>query len=307
MRGAIYKLSKSLVMSLAGEAMFADRFIETVTQSGPLCVGLDPHAGRIPEIFGGDTAEGITAWAKAVLEVAVGRVGLVKPQAGLFERHGWQGMRALAEVCTYARSLGFMVLLDAKRGDIGSTAAGYAAAYLSEAAPFPCDAVTVNPYMGLDTLEPFIQQAERNQKGVIVLARTSNPGSADFQSRDLEGAPLYVRVVEQLRPMMSRLRGSSGWSGLMLVTGATGPAEARALRECAPDALFLVPGYGTQGAGAKEAVAGFVGGKGGCVNASRSVTFPAAASSATDLAGWREAVAEAIESAQSDLRHALHS
>lgn len=285
--------------------MFADRLIAATARYGPLCVGIDPHAGRIPDLFGGDTPEGLEKWGLAVVKAATGRAGIVKPQAGLFERHGWQGMRALANVCAAARDAGLIVLMDAKRGDIGSTAEGYAAAYLGETSPFACDALTVNPYMGLDTLEPHVRAAERSGKGVIVLARTSNPGSADYQARDLEGAPLYARVVESLAPMIERLKGASGWSGLMLVTGATGPAEARALRALAPDALFLVPGYGAQGAGATDALAGFVQGQGGCVNASRSVTLPEPAQQAASPDIWEAVVESAIDAAQSDLKQAL--
>ena len=285
--------------------MFADRLIAATRQYGPLCVGIDPHAGRIPDLFGGDTPDGIAAWGKAIVAAAQGRVSIVKPQAGLFERHGWQGMRALADVCAAAQEAGLLVLMDAKRGDIGSTAEGYAGAYLRADAPFACDALTVNPYMGLDTLEPHVKAAEASGKGVIVLARTSNPGSADYQARDLEGAPLYARVVESLAPMIERLKGTSGWSGLMLVTGATGPEEAKHLRALAPNALFLVPGYGAQGAGAAEAMAGFVGGEGGCVNASRSVTFPAGSAEAATQAKWHDIIAAAIDDAQSDLRAAI--
>ncbi|MEM9939287.1 MAG: orotidine-5'-phosphate decarboxylase [Pseudomonadota bacterium] len=284
---------------------FADRFVRAVETYGPLCVGIDPHAGRIPDLFDGDTPEGIRAWGLGVVEAVAGKTGIVKPQAGLFERHGWQGMRALAYVCDAAREAGLIVLMDAKRGDIGSTAEGYAGAYLAADAPFACDALTVNPYMGLDTLEPHVRTAERSGKGVIVLARTSNPGSADYQARDLEGAPLYARVVESLAPMIDRLKGSQGWSGLMLVTGATGPDEARALRKLAPSALFLVPGYGAQGAGAAEAVAGFVDGLGGCVNASRSVTFPTGAAEAGDKRTWQSLISAAAEAAQDDLKAAL--
>ena len=291
--------------------MFADRLIAATRAHGPLCVGIDPHAGRIPSLFGGDTPEGLKNWGRAVVEAAAGRAGIVKPQAGLFERHGWQGMRALANVCAAAKECGLIVLMDAKRGDIGSTAEGYAQAYLAADSPFACDALTVNPYMGLDTLEPHVRAAEASGKGVIVLARTSNPGSADYQARDLEGAPLYARVVESLAPMMERLQGESGWSGLMLVTGATGPDEARKLRALAPSALFLVPGYGAQGAGAREAMAGFVpseqGGnrlEGGCVNASRSLTFPPGTENATTIDAWQDKVAEAIDAAQADLMSA---
>ncbi|MCR9194305.1 MAG: orotidine-5'-phosphate decarboxylase [Hyphomonas sp.] len=288
--------------------MFADRLIAATRAHGPLCVGIDPHAGRIPGLFGGDTPEGLERWGIAVVEAAAGRAGIVKPQAGLFERHGWQGMRALAQVCAAAKDHGLIVLMDAKRGDIGSTAEGYAKAYLASDSPFVCDALTVNPYMGLDTLEPHVRTAEASGKGVIVLARTSTPGSADYQAKDLEGAPLYARVVESLAPMIERLKGDSGWSGLMLVTGATGPDEARQLRTLAPDALFLVPGYGAQGAGASEAMAGFVparnGGnrlEGGCVNASRSLTFPSGSESAPSFDAWRDLVTQAIDLSQADL------
>ncbi len=286
-------------------SVFADRLVDAVRRSGPLCVGIDPHAGRIPELFGGDTPEGVANWAEAIVECAKGRAGVVKPQVGLFERLGPGGFSALKNTLETIRSAGLVCLTDAKRGDIGSTAEGYAKAYLSDDAPFPSDAVTVNPYMGLDTLEPFVRTAEAHAKGVIVLARTSNPGSADFQSKDLEGAPLYARVVQALAPLIERLTGASGWSGLMLVCGATGPEEARALRELAPKSLFLVPGYGAQGAGARDAVAGFVNGEGGVVNASRSVTFPEAAQKATSISEWSEAVAMAIDTAQADLMSAI--
>ncbi len=284
---------------------FADRLIERTRALGLLCVGIDPHPGRIPELFGGDTPAGLAAWGSSIVEAADGRVAVVKPQAGLFERHGPEGMAALQMICETARAAGLMVIIDAKRGDIGSTAEGYAAAWLASDAPFPCDALTVNPYLGLDSMEPFIARAELCGRGVAILARTSNPGSADFQSLMIEGRPLYIHVVEALKPMIDRLQGTNGWSGCMLVAGATGPDEARALRQAAPSALFLVPGYGAQGAGAAEALAGFVTGpnglEGGIVSASRSVTFPDAAKEAETFKAWQAAIIGAIDAAQTDL------
>lgn len=289
--------------------MFADRLIEAIRQHGPICVGIDPHAGRIPELFGGDTPKGLAAWGMAVAETAAGRVAAVKPQVALFERHGPEGMAALQVVADRARELGLIIIMDAKRGDIGSTAEGYARAYLAKDAPFASDALTVNPYMGLDTLEPFLTHCEQSGKGLAVLARTSNPGAADFQALDQAGAPVWTRVAKALAGLSLRLKGESGWSGLMLVAGATGPEEARAMRAIAPDCLFLVPGYGAQGAGAAEAVAGFVEGpaglEGGLVNASRSVTFPEAARDAGRWADWQGAVLAAIEAAKSDLNSAV--
>ena len=285
---------------------FADRLIDAARRHGPLCAGIDPHAGRIPALFGGDTPDGIEAWGLALVRAFEGRVACVKPQVALFERHGPEGMKALQTVARAAKEAGLIVLMDAKRGDIGSTAEGYAAAYLGKDAPFHSDALTVNPYMGLDTLEPYVREGEANGKGVIVLVRTSNPGSADFQSRDLEGAPLYARVGEAMDPLAQRLMGESGWSGLMMVTGATGPAEARSIREIAPKSLFLVPGYGAQGAPASDAMAGFVPGpaglEGGVVSASRSVIFPAGTESAEDVERWTDIVQSAIAEAQADLK-----
>ncbi len=288
--------------------VFADRLIEATDTFGPLCVGIDPHKGRVPGLFGGDTPEGLERWGLELVKLVAGRAGVVKPQVAFFERLGWQGMRALDRVSAAAREAGLIVLMDAKRGDIGSTAEGYASAYLAEDAPFACDALTVNPYMGLDTLEPHLKAAEAGGKGVIVLARTSNPGAADFQARNLDGAPLYERVVEALAPAIERLKGQNGFSGLMLVTGATGPDEARRLRSLAPDALVLVPGYGAQGASASDALAGFrrKGNRltGGVVSASRSVIFPPQAQAAGTLEDWRAAIIDAIEAAQADLKTA---
>jgi orotidine-5'-phosphate decarboxylase len=284
---------------------FADRLIDATRRHGPLCVGIDPHAGRIPALFGGDTTEGLAAWGLAMIDACEGRVACIKPQVALFERHGPEGMKALQTIARAAKEAGLIVLMDAKRGDIGSTAEGYAAAYLGKDAPFHSDALTVNPYMGLDTLEPYVREGEANGKGVIVLVRTSNPGSADFQSRNLEGAPLYARVGQALAPLAERLLGQSGWSGLMMVTGATGPDEARAIRKIAPTSLFLVPGYGAQGADADEALAGFTwtGNRleGGVVSASRSVNFPAGSENAANLPDWRVRVEAAIDAAQADL------
>ena len=286
--------------------MFADRIIEAARRLGPLCVGIDPHPGRVPELFGGDTPKGLAAWGMAVVEAAAGRVAAVKPQVGLFERLGPEGMAALQVVCDRAREAGLIVIADAKRGDIGSTAEGYARAWLAEDAPFAADALTVNPYMGLDTLEPYLTACETGGRGLAVLVRTSNPGAADFEALDCGGKPLYMRVAEALKPSARRLKGESGWSGLMLVAGATAPGEARAIRAAQPDALFLVPGYGAQGAGVADALSGFVPGpsglEGGLVNASRAVTFPAAAEGVSTYRSWQGAITQAIEAAQAALK-----
>jgi orotidine-5'-phosphate decarboxylase len=297
---------------------FADRVVARVRRLGhPLCAGLDPDLARIPAPFrrgamepaAPETAEAVAAFCRAFVERVAERVAALKPQSAFFEALGWRGGRVLAEVVADARGRGLPVVLDAKRGDVGSTAEGYAAAYLARSAPLRVDALTLNPYLGLDALEPFLRAAEGAQAGVFVLARTSNPGGRDFQDvRDGAGRPLYERVAEALQPHAKRLAGpASGFSGLGLVAGATRPEEARRLREVAPSALFLVPGYGAQGASAREAVAGFVRGasgrlEGGLVNAARALHFPAA--SDPSAGAWERAVDGAIDRATSELADA---
>jgi orotidine-5'-phosphate decarboxylase len=199
------------------------------------------------------------------------------------------------------------VLLDAKRGDIGSTAAGYAAAYLGTGAALPVDAMTVNPYLGADTLEPFYDQMRRHGRGLFVLVKTSNPGSGDFQDRALaDGGSLCEAVAAALAETAAELRGPrTGWSSLGVVVGATYPGDAERIRALLPHSLFLVPGYGAQGGDAAAAVRGFVAGpdarlEGGLVNSSRGVLFPAAAVT-DDSRRWERAIDEALDRAIEDL------
>jgi orotidine-5'-phosphate decarboxylase len=291
--------------------MFADRLIESVRRKNtPLCVGLDPFPDKIPALFGNarEDVGAVARFCEAIVASAAQYSGVFKPQLGLFEPFGFEGVRVAQEAVTAARAAGMVVILDAKRGDIGTTAEGYAQASLGPAPGMDADCVTVNPYLGKDSLEPFIAMAERHKKGVAVLVRTSNPGARDLQDLDVHGAPLWRRTAEMIAPESARLRGASGWSGLMAVAGATYPDEARALRESLPDALFLVPGYGAQGASAEDAVAGFVtkakGREGGVVNSSRGVTYPPAAQAAKNMEEWRAAIGDAMGAAAAELRAA---
>jgi|CXWL01.1.fsa_nt_gi orotidine-5'-phosphate decarboxylase len=293
-------------------AAFADRLIEGVRRAGsPLCVGLDPFADKIPSLFGAvqtNPADTLLSFGTALIDLAAKHAGVLKPQLGLFEQFGEAGYAAARMLTKYARDAGMLVILDAKRGDIGTTAEGYARATLGGPPGFGADCVTVNAYLGLDTLEPFLALAEREAKGVAVLVRTSNPGAGDVQDLQVGGAPLWLRLAEMLGPASARLMGSGHWSGLMAVAGATYPEEARRLREAMPHALFLAPGYGAQGASAADAVAGFVPGpygrEGGVVNSSRAVAYPAAAQAAKSMADWRAAIHEAMAAAKAELRAA---
>jgi len=285
-------------------ATFADRLTAATRSCGaPLCVGLDPLPNQIPSLFG-DARNDVGAAAKfceAVLERAIGRCAAVKPQLGFFEPYGPEGYAVARDITAAAKARGVPVILDAKRGDIGTTATGYARATLGPSPGFDADCVTLNPYLGLDSLQPFIDAALAGGKGIAVLVRTSNPGARDIQDLDVDGAPLWTRVAEMLRPAMDAMTSASGWSNLMVVVGATWPDEARRIRAILPKALFLVPGFGAQGASAADARSGLVDGLGGVVSASRSILYPPAAQAATTMADWRFAIDEAIAGASAEL------
>ena len=292
---------------------FGDELISRTRALGsPLCVGLDPHPERIPAAFGpAGTAEAAERFCCAIVERVAGRVAVVKPQVAFFEQLGWPGLRALTHGVERARAAGLLVLLDAKRGDIGSTAAGYAAAYLAPGAPLEVDALTLNPYLGLDTLEPFAEAAETAGRGLVVLIKTSNRGSGDLQDLEIARGPVYAHLAAALEPLSRRLEGSeTGWSSLGVVVGATWPEPHELVRKHLPTALFLVPGYGAQGGRAEDAVRGFVPGpnglEGGVVNSSRAVLFPEGAYTAS-AQEWERAVDEALDRTIDELRRATRA
>ncbi len=295
---------------MSGALHFADRLIERSRALGnPLCVGLDPMIDRIPKRFAsGDPSSTVGAFLEAVLDRAAGKVAVVKPQIAFFEQLGSRGIEALERIVAAARARDLLVLLDAKRGDIGSTADAYARAYLDPDGALPCDAITINPYLGRDTLEPFIDRAERHGRGVFVLVKTSNPGSGDYQDRLAGGEPLFAAVARSLSADAERLRGKSGWSSLGAVVGATRPDDAPKVRELLPHSPFLVPGYGAQGASASDSLRGFVAGpegpEGGIVNSSRAILYPREAETASDAHAWEAAIDRAIGAAIDDLRGA---
>jgi orotidine-5'-phosphate decarboxylase len=235
-------------------------------------------------------------------------VAIVKPQIAFFEQLGWRGLRALERLVGLARARGLLVLLDAKRGDIGTTAKAYAQSYLWPSSPCRADALTVNPYLGLDSLEPFLEASGEHGVGVFVLARTSNPGAADFQSLPVDGVPVYERVARALAPAAEALRGASGWSNLGVVAGATYPEESERLRRVLPHSLFLVPGYGAQGASLADALRGFVRVEGrlegGMISSSRAILFgsgPVQASAALGIADWKRGLCERLEAARREI------
>lgn len=286
---------------------FGERLARAVDAVGaPVAVGLDPHLERYPRalraLFEGRTgAEGRAAAAEAIrrfdgcaIDALAGRVAAVKPQFAFYEQLGAPGWVALEATVARARARGLLVVGDAKRGDISTTAAAYASAALDPDGPLGCDALTVNPWMGFDTLEPFLKVCRRAGRGIFVLVRTTNPGSADLQRW---GAPTGAeRVADAVARLGEALTGERGLSSVGAVVGAQVPLdEQRALRQRMPAAWFLVPGVGAQGAGPAEALGGARSdGLGSLVVASRSVLFAEGPEQA-DEADFVEGIAQRAE------------
>ena len=203
---------------------FGDRLsIALEKNQTPLCVGIDPHISLMPELFKGSSTkkqiEKLASFSLACIEAAQDRVPAIKPQVALFEKFGPEGMEVLQRIGRAAHDAGLLVIMDAKRGDIGSTSVAYADAWLSENAPFYADALTVNPFLGLDTLEPFIYEAIRCNAGLFILLRTSNPGSADLQELRSDNKPIYQHLAHKLSPIINSYRGDTGWSSIGVVIG----------------------------------------------------------------------------------------
>jgi len=256
-----------------------------------------------------DTAQAVEDFCCRTIDLIRAEVALVKPQAALFECLGWHGWRALENVVRYAHAAGLLVLLDAKRGDIAETAAAYAQAYLSPEAPCSVDAMTVNPYLGPGTLAPFMVEAERAERGVIVLVRNSNPDSSVYQTVETGAGPLFKVVAASLAQWQARLvRGTTGWSSLGVTVAATHAEDTERIRTALPHTLFLVLGYGAQGASARDAVRGFrrgpAGLEGGVVSSSRPILFPAA-SLAAGAQAWEQGLRNALARAIGELGEAV--
>mgnify|MGYP001806063139 FL=1 len=232
---------------------FGSRLWETLGQSGPLCVGIDPH-GSLLDSWGLDsTAEGARQFGLRVVEACAGRVGIVKPQVAFFERYGSAGFAALEDVMAAARAAGLIVIADAKRGDIGTTMDGYAAAWLEPGSPLEADAVTLSPYLGPDSLYATVTTAIRREKGVFVLAATSNPEGRPIQTAltgDDSGPDderVAARVAREIGSLNIGLPGALGSAGL--VVGATVDRAAFGLTDVVlAGTPILAPGFGAQGA-----------------------------------------------------------
>jgi len=248
----------------------ADRLLDAIDRAGaPACVGIDPVLARLPaELISAEPADAVERFSLAVLDAVRGVAPAVKPQSACFERYGAAGLAALEHTIARAKELGFFVILDAKRGDIGLTAAHYAAAAYDA---LGADALTASPYLGFDTLEPLL----REDKLLFTLVRTSNPGSDELQSLTVaETETLAQRVASGVAKLGASRLGDRGYADVGAVVAATKPDDAADLRARMPQQIFLVPGFGAQGGTINSIKPLFQSGAGAIINASRSVIYP---------------------------------
>lgn len=250
--------------------MIVDRLAERVRARGPVCVGLDPTPDLLPEALRGlPLPHAVQAFNREVVDATLDVAACFKVQIAHYEALGVEGLRAYAATLGHIRRSGGIAIGDVKRGDIGATSAMYAKAHLE--GEFEADFVTLSPYLGFDTVAPFLPYLARGDKGVFVLVRTSNPSAGDIQDLRCDGRPVYFRVADLVRRWGEGYRGASGFSSLGCVVGGTYPEELAQLRAGFPELFFLVPGYGAQGATARDVARAFVGKTGAVVAASRSL------------------------------------
>jgi orotidine-5'-phosphate decarboxylase len=263
---------------------FADRLAEAVERKrSQLVVGLDPRPDLLPVELKGDAhlgraqaADSCARFCRGLVDAVAPYVVAVKPQVAFFEALGADGIRALEDVCAYSRAAGLQVIADAKRGDIGSTARAYATAYLEPNGKPPlADAVTVNPYLGRDSLDPFLAACRRDGAGIFCVVKTSNAGGAEVQDLVLsDGRPVWHQVAELVAEWGADLVGEHGLSSVGAVIGATHPRAVGEARRLLPRAILLLPGVGAQGATPADVARAFTSGPASAlVNVSRDVIY----------------------------------
>ena len=280
---------------------FADRVAAAVRERrSQLVVGLDPRLDLLPLELRGDSHAGDEAAAEAVVRFCRGLIDAaspyavaVKPQSAFFEALGSEGVGAFEAVCAYARTAGLLVIADVKRGDIDSTARAYAATYLEPRAGGRtlADAVTVNPYLGRDSLEPFVAECRRHGGGIFCLVKTSNAGGADVQDLKLsDGSLVWHQVAKLVAELAEGVVGDCGLSSVGAVVGATFPRAVSEARKLLPQSILLLPGIGAQGARPTDVARAFTSGPASALVAvSRPINYAYRDASASD--DWRAAAA----------------
>ena len=262
--------------------IFGERLLSAVRRCRtPVLVGLDPRRDQLPPDLQPATdaeprsvATAYAEFCRGVIDVVAPSVPAVKPQAAFFEQLGAPGMVALAEVIAYAREKGLLVILDGKRNDIGSTAAAYADGYLGQESPWGADALTVNPYLGSDSLEPFVEVARQRESGIFVLVKTSNPGSHMLQDLVAQEQTIYQRVAAVVEQLAHQTCADTPYGSVGAGVGATYPEQLAELRQSMAHTWLLVPGFGAQGGSAADVSGAFDDhGGGAIINSSRAIIF----------------------------------
>ena len=265
-----------------------DKLIEKINETGnPTVIGVDTRYELVPECVKNKYSKDITGmceamleYSKALIDATYDIIPAVKLQSAYFEMYGVEGIKLYKEMIEYCKSKNMIVMADVKRGDIGSTSAGYSKAYLGkniineqEEGIFDVDFATVNPYMGSDCVMPFVDDCKKFNKGIFVLVKTSNKSSGELQDLKTEdGEEIYKKVAKLVNQWGEELIGENGYSSVSAVVGATYPKQLKELRELMPHSYFLIPGYGAQGGKAEDIALGFdSNGLGGIVNATRSL------------------------------------
>ncbi len=272
----------------------SDRVLDLIDKrQNPCIVGLDPRIDKIPDCIKKNkkdlnnpfeaARETIIEFNKAIIDNLKDIVPAVKPQIAFYEQYGSEGVKAYEETVKYAHQMGLLVIGDAKRNDIGSTAKAYANGHLGKVSlihggsspSFDVDMMTINAYLGTDGIKPFIEVCRELGKGIFVLVKTSNPSSGELQDTTISnGVTVYESIAQQVAQLGEELIGERGYSSIGAVVGATFPRVAEKLRQIMPSNFFLVPGYGAQGGKADDVVACFDDdGYGAIVNSSRGIIF----------------------------------
>ena len=272
---------------------FPDSLTERTQKTSPVCVGLDPRLEKLPEGISKD-ADGVLTFNKGIIDAVKDIASCVKPQLAFYEVLGVEGIKVFWETCEYAKKNGLIVIADGKRNDIGSTCEAYADAYLGPDSPI--DALTVTPYLGSDGIKPFIERCTKNDKGIFILVKTSNPSSGELQDLPTGDDVVHENVAQLVEALGAQCLGKTNLSCVGAVVGATYPEELKYLRTLMPHCPFLIPGYGAQGGGAEDVKSGFLAdGTGAIVNSSRGIIF---ASSGND---WKEAARRSAEEMAEEL------
>ncbi|WP_338817410.1 orotidine-5'-phosphate decarboxylase [Parvimonas micra] len=252
--------------------MIVDRLYEAVKEKGFVCVGLDSHLDYIPNYIKEKhekLSDIIFEYNKTIIDATSDIVAIYKPQIAYYEANGLEGLIAYQRTLRYLKEKGLLSIGDVKRGDIASTAKEYAKAHFK--GEFEADFITLNPYMGMDSITPYLDYLKTGEKGVFVLLRTSNEGSKDIECLDYNGEALYFKVGDELKKFADELTSECGYSPLGFVVGATHSEEAKKIRERYKNIFFLLPGYGAQGAKAEDIRTYLNDFNGGVVNSSRGI------------------------------------